>query len=191
MPKLKVSEFKEFYEVIDVLNKGFFINDKAVTFKAKMSNATSRNIRKLKDDYESDVETITKTMSGFYCPDCKKRFRENTCPKCKKELKQTYSYGDDLKAIQEKYSNKDREGNAILMLDKNTGIKTYDIPTEKLNEFIKEVEKLKAKFSEEIKERDEFLDSENTYDIHIVADEYFPDLPQNIADKLFPMREPI
>ena len=188
MSKFKVSEFKEFYEVIKILNSGFFINEKAVPFKAKMSNATSRNIRKLKSDYESDVETVNKIMSGFYCPDCKKRFRVNPCPECKKELKQTYSYGDDLKKIQEKYANKNKDDKAIIEPNK-FGVPVYDIPTEKQNKFQAECEVLREKFAEEIKERDAFLDSENQYDIHIVTDEHFPDLPQNIADKLFPMRE--
>ncbi|HUX53336.1 MAG TPA: hypothetical protein VMV56_02860 [Williamwhitmania sp.] len=191
MSKFKVSEFKEFYEVISILNKGFVINEKAVLFKSKMSNATSRNIRKLKSDYESDMETVNKIMSGFYCPDCKKRFRVSPCPECKKELKQTYSYSDDIKKIQEKYSNKTKDGMAITKPDKMTGAIVYDIPPEKMNEFAVECEALKIKFATEIKERDDFLDSENQYDIHVVTDEHFPDLPQNIADKLFPMREPV
>ena len=191
MPKLKVTEFKEFYEVISILNKGFTVNERAVLFSAKMSHAISKNMRKLKADYESILETINKIMSGFYCPDCKKRFRESPCPDCKKELKQPYSFTDDIKIIQEKYANRSKDDKAILIEDKMTGISKYDIPTEKLAEFGIEITKVKTAFSVEIKERDDFLDSEDQYEIHTVTDENFPALPQNIADNLFPIRESI
>lgn len=163
MAKLKISEFNEFYEWIDIINKGFSINNSAILFSSKMSYGVSVNLRKLKANYQSIIETINNKMQGF---------------------------NDDLKALQEEYANKDKKGKPVVIKDKR-GISVYDIPDEKLAQFEEKTKELNEKYKDEIAENNSFLASEDDFGIYTVTNESFPDLPQNIADKLYPMREQI
>lgn len=62
MVKLTIGEFKEFYEILKILNGGFSVNEKQINFSSTMSYAVSKNLRKLKNDYESITDTVKKIM---------------------------------------------------------------------------------------------------------------------------------
>lgn len=87
MVKITIGEFKEFYESIKVLNEGFSINNQQINFSSTMSYAVSKNLRKLKNDYQSILDTVKKIMK---------------------------EPNEEFTKIQERYANKDKNGKPII-----------------------------------------------------------------------------
>jgi len=63
--EVKRDEFKEFYEMLELCNKGIIIDNKALIFKSKMSYSISRNVRDLKSLYQTDVEHSNKILTDY------------------------------------------------------------------------------------------------------------------------------
>ena len=157
--KLKNSEFKTFYSVLEFIVKGVVINKKDVEFKGKMQYGVSLNVKKLKVNIESINDAVNKLLK---------------------------KYPDELKEIQIKFSKKDNDNKPVI-IQNELGVRVYDIPEKNSKKFKAATDVLNKKFEKELKARDEYLDSTEKFDIYVVSSEYFPDLPMHLADALFPM----
>ncbi len=88
---------------------------------------------------------------------------------------------EELKTIQEKYARKNKDKKPVI----KDGV--YDIPEKNEKAFSDAQKALDKKYKKEIAERNEYLDTKEKFNIHVVSAEFMPDLPMYIADALMPM----
>ena len=122
-------EFKEFYEMVELCNKGILIDNVAVLFKSKMSYGISRNLRDLKNLYLTDSDHSNKILVDYYNE--LKTLREKYCIKTatgiympiKEKEKELESFFNMLK---DKYKEQISENNKFLEEKEKISIYTVD-----------------------------------------------------------------
>jgi len=162
MPKARLEitrrVFSEFYNAVAIFNKGIKIEDKSVIYKSKFSYGISKNMRDLKSD-------------AIIIEDKKKDIVKELSEKVDK-LKLEYCELDI-----DKKPKHDSNGIPIFKEGKKV---EFEIKVKELEE---------SEISKEIlKKYNQYLDEKEEYEIYQVTTEHFPEISQDIIDRLYLMR---
>lgn len=94
-------------------------------------------------------------------------------------------YNEAIDKLNEKYGKKSEADNIVM---NNTGVV---VDPEHYYNYNKELNALEKKHKEDIDENDKFLKEEESLELYMLLNKYFPDLDAGIADFLYPIRKDI